>query len=1252
MRSAFAPSAALAFLFVLLGAAPPVPEIRLARGTFRPDGSSLAAPSWFAPSPASGAPSGSLYVVAIASAPLGPEERAAVEATGAEILDYLPVHGYRLRLSARAESAVRRLPFVVWVGPLPAFAKVDPRLDPYAGAGTARVRIVVAAGEPASRVLADLGTTVVSAAPAGKDGAWRIVAAIPAAFAARVLSRLASLPEVEAIEPARTFRPMNQDAVWVHQSFVGPSSQQTPIFARGIFGCGQIVAVSDSAQDYDSCFFRDTVSGPPPVATCGAPPCPPAVPATGRRKDILYYNWSGGPAGEEDTCPASITGASGHGTHTSGSVAGDNAPYADCATFSTPNRNGGDGQAPGAKLVIQELGDDLKYLNDLGGTFWNLLDVAYQNGARIHSDSWGAACYDLLGSCIPGCTMPYDSYARDADLAMWTHPDLLVVAAAGNAGLYCGAPVAVGTPAVAKSLLAVGATEHGSSANLPAAFSSPGPTEDGRLKPALAAQGAATVSAASDANLLTNNCQTCALDGSSMAAPTAAGLAALVREFYEAGFYATGARNPAQGFSPSGALVKATLIDGAVALGAGAPGPDFDSGYGRIQLDRTLPFTGSSFQLRAVDFREGIGTGGVVVRAYDVAAGSPFRATLAWSDYPAALNAATTRVNELRLEVVDPNGVVWFQTLDPGTGLPARTSNPSDPHDDRNVEERLSFPTPQAGRWIVRVRGVDVPWGPQPFALVVRGALSDCPATAAPPAPSLATPGDAEVQVSWSPVSGAAAYNVYRSFGSCPGGPFVPVAQGVASTSFTDPGVSGGVTYSYVVTATSDSAAACESPRSPCAEVVPTGDCVLAPSFAGVGSVASEGSSTCAVLVEWGSASPFCGSDVRYNVYRGPASGFVPGPSSRIARCIAGTSYLDSVDLTYGSDYGYVVRAEDASAGHGGPCRDGNEDGNVVLASVRPDGPPATGTWSDDAGDTSPAKFPAASPWANAATGGNVGPDVYVATSSFGVCADLTSPVLTLGDPGTGPQLTFSTKHTLDYDPTGEILGREGSLGQVEIATGPTFSTWTRVLLTPNYPNVIDFPYNQCPTTQVPGTYFTGTRATYTTYAGSLVNWAGGDVKIRFHLSGDFLYSGGNWWIDDVAVSGALVPGSCSTAPAGPPPIPDGGAVPGAPLRASRSGNDVAITWDASSCPAAAVNVYYGAIGNFTTFTGGVCGLPPTGSATVPIPAGSWFLVAATDGGSTDGSWARDLEGTEKNYAGAGAACPAITTHVVNNGCP
>ena len=110
--------------------------------------------------------------------------------------------------------------------------------------------------------------------------------------------------------------------------------------------------------------------------------------------------------------------------------------------------------------------------------------------------------------------------------------------------------------------------------------------------------------------------------------------------------------------------------------------------------------------------------------------------------------------------------------------------------------------------------------------------------------------------------------------------------------------------------------------------------------------------------------------------------------------------------------------------------------------------------------------------------------------------------------------------------------------------------------------------------------------------------------------------------------------------------------MPGQPLAVTLSGTDLHLTWDATQCPPVAVNVYWGSVGDFSTFSGGFCNQPATGNATISLPGDVWFVVAGTDGASSDGSWSRDGLGNEKSYAGASAACPAITLHSTNNGCP
>ena len=275
----------------------PRPELRLASGVFRPlHPASLVAPAWLRAKGEARSVSERRYLVAIADGPLDGAERARMESAGAELIDYFPDNGYRVRLAPDAEPALRALPFLVWVGELPAHHKVAPALDARARAeieadsggaspsgartgapsalGGVDVRIVLFSGEGAGRVLDAIEGLAATAAPAGRDGAWRVSAHLPEGRIGSVLSAAASLPEVEAVETAHRFRFFNQDAVWVHQSFVGPSPQQTPVFDRGHLRLRADRRVADSGQDYDTCFFRDTVNGAPPIVVVRFRPVP------------------------------------------------------------------------------------------------------------------------------------------------------------------------------------------------------------------------------------------------------------------------------------------------------------------------------------------------------------------------------------------------------------------------------------------------------------------------------------------------------------------------------------------------------------------------------------------------------------------------------------------------------------------------------------------------------------------------------------------------------------------------------------------------------------------------------------------------------------------------------------------------------------------------------------------------------------------------------------------------------------------
>jgi hypothetical protein len=420
-----------------------------------------------------------------------------------------------------------------------------------------------------------------------------------------------------------------------------------------------------------------------------------------------------------------------------GSIAGNNpADAVDCTTFSSPGGTTDlDGTAPGAKLISQEMGASLQYLNSLGGNPYHAGSIAYAGGARIHSNSWGSSCRNALGSCIANCQVEYRSTSRDADLVVWENPDLAVLFAAGNSGggsgtsagsAGCGPGADTGAAGNAKNVFSIGSNNRGASGNAMSTFSSRGPTQDRRTKPDMTAQGGSIISASRSA------CGTTSMSGTSMATPTAAGLTALVREYLNRGFYPTGMANAGHAMpTPSSALLKAILVTGAATItgsGTGVTAPSTAQGWGRINLDNVLYFDGDSRNLWLHDSTAGLKTGGLHTHNLTVTGTAPLTVTLTWHDFPALVNANPAWVNQLRLEVVAPNGDVWTQKLPAGGGLtspnPFQDTTTSN-YDDINNVHRIVLPTPVAGAYQVRVRGIQVAQGgAQPYALAATGNLN------------------------------------------------------------------------------------------------------------------------------------------------------------------------------------------------------------------------------------------------------------------------------------------------------------------------------------------------------------------------------------------------------------------------------------------------------------------------------------------------------------------------------------------------
>jgi len=475
-----------------------------------------------------------------------------------------------------------------------------------------------------------------------------------------------------------------------------------PFFDAGILGQGQVIAVLDTGIDADHCAFFDAEHGLPPANDDAATTTDPLQ----RKVIAVDFLWSGdwpdpGPWDWDDH---------GHGTHVAGSAAGD---AGEPGVY-----DGSDGMAPLARLVIQDGGAAVDACADLPGLGCPVRPLepvygqSYAQGARIFSNSWGDA-----EEAIPGNV--YTERTADVDRFVWTHRDAVMLFAAGNSGPEQGTVL---SPSTGKNVISVGAAVHGDEEPpCPAWFSSRGPTDDGRIKPDIVAPGQGVWSAASDGVVSSGNCGLVPMSGTSMATPTAAGLAALVRQYLEEGRAPDGVPRPERGLEPSAALVKAVLVAAAVdmrELGCAEvePVPSPDQGWGLVQLDRALPLPGSGFRLLPLEIDPGLeSVGESVSTTVELEAPGPLQAVLVWTDPPSTPDAVRHLVNDLDLVVRGPDGEYAGNVFADGASVPG-----GDP-DRLNTVEVVRLPEAAAGRWTVEVRAAALGHGPQPFALVITG---------------------------------------------------------------------------------------------------------------------------------------------------------------------------------------------------------------------------------------------------------------------------------------------------------------------------------------------------------------------------------------------------------------------------------------------------------------------------------------------------------------------------------------------------
>jgi hypothetical protein len=715
--------------------------------------------------------------------PLTPEMRRALELLGATVLGEVPRQTLLVRADPARLAELHSVAGVRWIGPLlPAYKLSHDLLGILAQAECSSRSVALDVLPFRGEEIPSLIQAIVTRFPEARvawvreDAPARLTLDAPRSVLDALTGALARDAAVEFLMPRPELRPLNDQSVWIGQSYdrgngpveaaapdPKPYSLSAPLWTHGLVGNGQIVAVADTGLERRMCFFDDPGNSLSPQSV--TPPAPLALDLDQRK--LLAYN-------APHASALSTDDAFRHGTHTSGSAVGDDLDH--LASGVNPGHDHGDGMAPGAKLIFEDISGSVTSscsTTIVVDSIYDLFEQEYKAGARISTNSFGSADGFVL-----------DSATLELDAAAFNHDDFAVFVAAGNEGTG-----GVGGLALCKNCVSVGASETYDASwsdafgtldpeNM-AAFSSRGPTPDGRIKPDVTLPGFSVDSSRLPIEYhpmgdpacnpgpgvcplsiggcyrtdVTATCTTGLLFGTSMSSPLAAGLAALARQYFTSGFYPSGHAVAADSRIPSAALLKALLINGArnmtghiyerrntaVDLGPLDDAPSLVQGWGRVMLDDALYFTGQPRRLFLEDRPAALGLHTAEMASFPLqvtSSAEPLKLTLVWADAPGQPLAAGALVNDLDLVLQAPGGIVYHgnQWIDDSAIHGDKRSAPNaTAKDDVNNVEGILLPNPPPGVYQAKVQGADIPSGAQGFALVVTGALAS--SSAPPPVP-------------------------------------------------------------------------------------------------------------------------------------------------------------------------------------------------------------------------------------------------------------------------------------------------------------------------------------------------------------------------------------------------------------------------------------------------------------------------------------------------------------------------------------
>lgn len=587
---------------------------------------------------------------------------------------YIPNFAYLERVKKSQLEKIKSLPFYRWSGNYEPVYKISPKIGTMKFKTAERKQLrnlliwAICHNEAnADTILKRLRKTAASQIEVIDErkykGSLKFKFQIPDKT---VLFAIAKWDEIKRIEEvSETFDDNGFTAGTIQSGTPGT----TPIWDAGIHGEGQIIGILDGgAVDINHCFFIDNVDNTP------------------------------GPSHRKVTGHRS-TGISDHATFVAGIATGDNV-----------NNLGNDanrGMAWAARFTDAQRNS---------GAILTQLNESHSDGAFIHTNSWHDEIHPQ-----------YNQVARDVDNFLWNNEDNFLCGSSGNTGVG----EEIGPPGTAKNALCVSATSRDPN-EMNFGDGNNGPTDDGRRKPEIFAPGCTITSAQASTNCtitvddIVFGDPTPPVCATSWATPAIAGSAAMIRQYYTEGWYPNGVKNPAYSFIPSGALIKATLLNSTLDMTGIAGYPGVQEGWGLIRLNNVLYLPGSLRNLLVWDVRNanGLFTGEQDSHNVDVLnAGTPLKVSLVWTDPPAAAGSATPWINDLTLTVTAPNGDVFT-----GNDFNANQSRANGgTSDGMNNVEMVLINAPQVGRYVIRISGTAINQGPQGYALVATADTEDPP---------------------------------------------------------------------------------------------------------------------------------------------------------------------------------------------------------------------------------------------------------------------------------------------------------------------------------------------------------------------------------------------------------------------------------------------------------------------------------------------------------------------------------------------